>query len=125
MSDLEERHINYGLGYKSKYEVMEELGDECLALMEDLYQSGFDTVHDTTLKELEKTAALTKQYGMEYLAGLLTELFREISAGRHQMKTQTARLAELYTQINEYIYLCSQKTAYDRGLDYYSSSLAD
>ena len=107
-------------GYGSKFEALEEITNQVFTLTEDLYQSGFDTVHDATLKGLQKAADLTGQYGMVYLAELLKEITEEISAGRHQMKKQTGRMAELYTKISEYLYLCRQKTAYDRGFDYYN-----
>lgn len=106
--------------HKTKYEVMDEMADEVLGLMEDLYQSGFDTVHDTTLRDMQKAARLAEQYGCLGLAELLFGLYDGISLSRHQMEKQTGRLAELYVKINEYLYLCRQKTAYDRGLNYYS-----
>ncbi len=106
--------------HKSKFEVMDELAEEVLGLMEDLYQSGFDTVHDTTLRDMKKAAQLAEQYSCAGLAELLSGLYEGISAGRHQMEKQTGRLAELYEKTNEYLYLCRQKTAYDRGLEYYS-----
>ncbi len=104
----------------SRHEAMEQLTEEVLGLMEDLYQSGFDTVHDSTLQGMEKMAAKTGQYGMQYLSELLRQLAEEISESRHRMKQKTEQMAELYTKINEYLYICRQKTAYDRGLEYYS-----
>lgn len=105
---------------RSKYEVMEEMAEEVLGIMEDLYQSGFDTVHDTTLKDLKKAAEVTGQYGLSGLEELLSGLYERISLSRHQMEKRTDCLAELYVKVSEYLYLCRQKTAYDRGLDYYS-----
>lgn len=106
--------------HKSKYQAMEELAAEVQGLMEDLYQSGFDTVHDATLRDMKRAAQLAGQYGCAGLAELLFCLYEEISLSRHQIVRQTGRLAELYAKINEYLYLCRRKTAYDRGLDYYS-----
>ncbi len=108
-------------GRKPKYQVVEEISEEVKSLMEDLYQSGFYTVHDSTLKDIGKAAELTESYGMKYLSEQLSELSQEITAGRHRMKRQNGRMAELYTGINEYVYLCRQKTAYDRGWDYYKN----
>lgn len=105
--------------HKSKYEVMEEMAAEIQGLMEELYQSGFDTVHDTTLKDMKKAAQLAGQYGCAGLAELLDSLSEGIAAGRHRMERQTGPLAELYVRINEYLYHCRRKTAYDRGLEYY------
>lgn len=107
-------------GLTSKHEAVEQLTDEVLGLMEDLYQSGFDTVHDSTLQGMERMAKQTGQYGMQHLSELLKQLTDEISESRHQMKKKTGQMAELYTEINEYLYICRQKTVYDRGLEYYS-----
>ena len=105
---------------RSKYEAVEELAGGVLKLMEELYQSGFDTVHDSTLRDLQRAAERTGRCGMQHLSKLLSELSDEISAGRHQMEADTERMASVYTGICEYLYLCTQKSAYDRGLDYYS-----
>ena len=107
-------------GHKSKYQVMEDLAGEILSQMEDLYQSGFGTVHDSTWKDIQKTAGLTAQYGMAYLSELLSSLAGEIAAGRHQMRKRTAAMTEIYVKIMEYLYLLGQKAAYDKGAHFYS-----
>ena len=106
-------------GRRSKYEVIEDLAAEIGSLMEDLYQSGFDTVHDSTLKDIQNTEKLTEQYGMVYLSELLSGMAEEISLSRHRMERKAASMAGLYTNVSEYLYLCRQKTAYDRGKSYY------
>lgn len=106
---------------RSKYAAVGAIEEEVLALMAELYQSGFDTVHDSTLQGMEKAVTKTERYGMKRLSGLLRELTDEISAGRHKMEKRTARMAELYTEINEYLYLCRQKITYDCGLEHYTS----
>lgn len=108
-------------GRKSRYEVIEDITGEVLSLAEDLYQSGFDTVHDSTWNDIRKAAELTEQYGMKYLSELLSGLSDEIAAARHRMERNVALMAELFTRLNEYLYICRQKTAYDRGADYYIS----
>jgi len=106
-------------GYDSKEEAVEALLERISQILEDLYQSGFDTVHDSTLEELKKTEELVRQYGMVYLAELLGELFQGLSMRRHQIKIQEGGIAGIYTQINEYLYLCEEKVVYDRGWEYY------
>lgn len=105
--------------HKSKYQVMEELTGEIQGLAEELYQSGFSTVHDATLQGLKKSAGLTEQYGMEYLSGMLRKLAEEIEKNRHQMERSLSAMTELYADLDEYLYLCRQKTAYDRGAENY------
>lgn len=106
-------------GYDSKEEVLGALLERVSLIMEDLYQSGFDTVHDSTLDELKKMKELTGQYGMEYLSSLMKELFDGLFMRRHQMKVEEGGMAGIYTRINEYLYLCEEKIAYDRGRRYY------
>ncbi|HBA50190.1 MAG TPA: hypothetical protein DCZ91_20840 [Lachnospiraceae bacterium] len=120
--DWEERGVIFS-GRRTKYEAMEDLTAEAASLMEDLYQSGFDTVHDSTLKDIQKAAELTGQYGMAYLSELLSAMAEEISLSRHRMERKTASMAGLYTKVSEYLYLCRQKTAYDRGENYYCNSV--
>lgn len=103
----------------TKYEAVGDIAERILALMTELCQSGFDTVHDSTLQEMGKAARTVERYGMKHLSGLLRELTDGISAGRHQMTKQTARVMEIYTEINEYLYLCRQKIAYDQGMEQY------
>ncbi len=105
--------------HKPKFLVMEDMAAEILSLMADLCQSGFSTVHDSTLKGLQKSAALTAQYGMEYLSGLLAGLEENLAANRHRIAQENGPLAGIYTEISEYLYLMEQKNEYSRGEDYY------
>nr|WP_300766490.1 SWIM zinc finger family protein [uncultured Acetatifactor sp.] len=105
--------------HKPKFLVMEDMAAEILSLMADLCQSGFSTVHDSTLKGLQKSAALTAQYGMEYLSGLLAALEQNLAANRHRIAQENGPLAGIYTEISEYLYLMKQKNEYSRGEDYY------
>lgn len=104
---------------QSKEEVLGALLEDVMSLLEDLFQSGFDTAHDSTLEELSKMTERTKQYGMTYLSELLQKLTDGLHNRRHQMTRQEDKLAEIYTTLNEYLYLCLEKTAYDRGYQYY------
>lgn len=106
--------------HKSKFLVMEDMADEIRSLMADLCQSGFSTVHDSTLKDLQKSAALTAQYGMQYLSELLAALEENLAANRHRMQQENGPLAGIYTEINEYLYLLRQKNEYSRGESYYT-----
>ena len=105
--------------HKPKFLVMEDMAAEILSLMADLCQSGFSTVHDSTLKGLQKSAALTAQYGMEYISGLLAALEENLAANRHRIAQENGPLAGIYTEISEYLYLMEQKNEYSRGEDYY------
>lgn len=103
----------------NQFDAVEELFDEVCKLMEDVCQSGFDTVHDDTLKRLKKMAELTQQYGMEYLSECISQLHEKLAMRRHQIEKDADKAALLFANINEYLYICRQKAAYDRAANYY------
>ena len=69
-----------------KEEALAGLLDEAGGVLEELYQSGFDRVHDSTLEALERMAKLTGEYGMEYLSGMLCQLTKGLAMRRHRME---------------------------------------
>lgn len=107
-------------GYDSKEEALEALLERVFFIMEELYQSGFDTAHESTLKELEQVQGLVGQYGMVFLAGLLGELLEGIGMRRHRIGCGDGDgMGGVYTRISEYLYLGMEKIGYDRGVSYY------
>ncbi len=104
----------------SKEEKLEMLLADVENLLEELFQSGFDTVHDSTLEAMENMTNLTEQYGMAYLSELLGALTKGLAMRRHQLEKREDGMAGLYVKLNEYIYLCKEKTACDRGKNYYA-----
>ncbi len=110
-------------GHRPGFLVVEDLTEEVLSLMEELCQSGFGAVHDSTLEGIRQAGELTAQYGMRYLSELLTALGEKIETNRHLMKREAAPMAELYAEIEEYLYLCRQKNAYNRGENAYLNQL--
>ncbi|MDE7334220.1 MAG: hypothetical protein K2O16_18730 [Lachnospiraceae bacterium] len=107
------------MGTVSKEEVLKEFLEEAGGLLEELYQSGFDTVHDSTLEALGGMGKLAGEYGMGYLSMLLGQLTGGLAMGRHQMKQKKDGITEIYVKLNEYLYLCREKTACDTGKNYY------
>lgn len=119
-ADSQKMETEVSSGRQTKYEVVEGIAKEILLLMEDLCQSGFDTVHDSTWKDLQKAAKLTEQFGCRYLSELLGRLADEVEAGRHRMERRIGTMAGLYTDVIQYLHFALQKAAYDRGADYYT-----
>lgn len=104
-----------------KEEAADLLLEEVEQLLEELYLSGFDTVHDSTLEALQKIKKRTPLYGMEFLTELLTKLADALSMRRHQFDKDKKEdlAAETYTTLCQYISVCRKKTEYDRGTNYY------
>lgn len=110
-----------GINIVSKEDALHQLLSDLLNLMEDLYQSGFDTVHDSTLKALDAMAETTAAYGMAFLSELLVQLADGLKMRRHQIQAQGTQdgLAGIYTRLNQYIELCMDKIELDKGIGYY------
>lgn len=110
-----------GIGIASKEDALQRLLSDLINLMEDLYQSGFDTVHDSTLKALDAMAETTAAYGMAFLSKLLAQLADGLKMRRHQIQAQGTQdgLAGIYTKLCQYIDLCMEKIELDKGIRYY------
>lgn len=107
------------MGMYDKEEALEQLMSDVENLLEDLYQSGFDTVHDSTLKALSNMTRRTAAYGMELLSELLTQLTDGLTMRRHQLKKQEDCLPGVYAQIDWYVGVCRERIARDKGRCYY------
>lgn len=114
-----------GSNIVSKEDALHQLLSDLLNLMEDLYQSGFDTVHDSTLKALDAMAETTAAYGMAFLSELLAQLVDGLKMRRHQIQAQGTQdgLAGIYTRLSQYIELCMDKIELDKGIGYYGCSV--
>ena len=114
-----------GINIVSKEDALHQLLSDLLNLVEDLYQSGFDTVHDSTLKALDAMAETTAAYGMAFLSELLVQLADGLKMRRHQIQAQGTQdgLAGIYTRLSQYIELCMDKIELDKGIGYYGCSV--
>lgn len=109
-------------GNEEKEKALETLLQDAADLLEELYQSGFHTVHDSTLQALGETEKLAGQYGMEYLSDKIKNLEKALSMRRHQLNANAMpdNLVEIYAGLIEYLYLCRTKITLDIGRNYYS-----
>ena len=87
--------------------------------MEELCQSGLNTVHDDTLEALGKMKDTAEAYGLTGLSEMVTALWEAISMRRHRTRTEEDDAAALYGKINRYLYLCGQKIRWDEAYEYY------
>ena len=97
--------------------VLEDAG----SLLEELYQSGLDTVHDSTLDGLAHMGKLAEQYGLLHLAEMMAQLADGAGMRRHRLERSADGLAEIYVRACEYVYLCRGKVEIDQGWGYYNS----
>lgn len=107
---------------QNREDYFEEFFTEIDSILEDLCQSGFHTVHDSTLQELEEKADTAAQCGMKHLSELLGGLRKELFNNRHRIsaaKSADSLSSKYFTKLIEYTKLGMEKTAYDRGKNYY------
>lgn len=113
---------------KKKEDYFEEFLTNVSSVLEDLCQSGSHTVHDSTLQELKELGKNAAQCGMQHLSELLLALQEELSLRRHKIsdtsKTDSS-CAKYYTELMEYIDFGKEKTAWDKGRDYYCGKKED
>lgn len=107
------------MGMYDRAEALELLLADVAELLEDLYQSGFDTVHDSTLEALGRMSERTAVYGMELLSELLSQLTDGLAMRRHQIERKEDSLSGVYAKLNRYIDLCREKIERDKGVHYY------
>ena len=103
----------------SKEDAVQQFLHDVENLMEDLYQSGFDTVHDSTLEAIKNMQKQTAAYGMQLLSDMLLQLADGLTRRRHQIKKEEDSLINLYTDVYQYMYLCKEKIECDKGAHYY------
>lgn len=95
-----------GFDEETPMEVLGKVLEDAGNLLEELYQSGLDTVHDSTLEGLGDMAGRAEQYGLAGLSGLLKQLADGVAMRRHQLKKEADELAAVYAKACEYLYLC-------------------
>jgi len=102
-----------------KEEALKQLLSDVENLLEDLYQSGFDTVHDSTLKAFNNMVRRTDAYGMELLSKLLLQLTDGLTMRRHQLDKKEDSMIRVYAQLYQYVSICEEKIERDKGVRYY------
>lgn len=73
--------------FMEKEDYFESFFTDISSVLEDLGQSGFHTVHDSTLRELKEKGEMASQYGMKHLSELLLSLQEELSGNRHRFRS--------------------------------------
>ena len=116
---------NISMGQEDVKDVLSCVLEDSGTLLEELYQSGLDTAHDSTLQELNSMSGLTKQYGLSRLSEMLSQLADGAAMRRHRLAQKEDGLAMVYGRACEYLYLCRGKVEIDRGREYYGSVLEE
>lgn len=84
-------------------------------ILVEIFQSGFISIHDETLKQLESYIGLGEQYGLIYCCNLIKNLKDGIEKQRHIIEKDIKNLMEIYCNLNKYINLALEKTQIDEA----------
>lgn len=101
---------------RQMYSLLAEISQQ----VEDLYQSGFDTIHDSTLGMLRQWAERAGESGLTFLGAQLGKLCREIEVCRHSLHPVQGTELGIYVKIVEYLWLARRKTEFDLAEAYYT-----
>lgn len=92
--------------------------DNCMDVMEGLFQSGFMAVSEDMLIKLDRLSGVSEQCGLLKLSEYMTELYEKISNMKHQMKRSKEdekEILKLFCEIRRYLELGLMKTGYDEA----------
>lgn len=92
---------------------------EASSLMEEICQSGLNTVHDSTLEAMDRLRDAAESFGLSGLSRQLAGLREGIDMRRHQTVRTEDEMAALYGKINQYLILCRQRIMWDEANEYY------
>ncbi len=93
--------------------------EEAAARMEDLCQSGLDTVHDSTLEAMERLRESSGKLGLAGLSRRLATLGEGIGRRRHQVSRAADGMSQVYADSNRYLMLGRERILWDEANEYY------
>lgn len=98
---------------------MKAVLEEAAARMEDLCQSGLDTVHDSTLEAMERLRESSGKLGLAGLSRRLATLGEGIGRRRHQVSRAADGMSQVYADSNRYLMLGRERILWDEANEYY------
>lgn len=106
----------------SEYNLLLDLITEVKQEMADLFQSGFATVHDTSIREMRNLSDVSEQYGLHTLSQMLSSLAELIETRRHTTSFDDTKLMDVMCKICRYVEICERRIRYENILKNYSNS---
>lgn len=96
-------------------EKIRELSLKVIDALSELFISGMNSVHDSTLEEIKKLSEISIQCGLKYGGEQLGKLCSDLSGSRHQMRGDYNSIIEQYCSIEQYFMLCRKKAELDEA----------
>ncbi len=104
----------------SEYDLLLDLILEIKQGLADLFQSGFITVHDITIKRIRNLSDVSEQYGLHTASQMLLILAQLIENRRHTTNYDGSEIMDVMCKIRRYIEICEKRIRYENILNNYS-----
>lgn len=99
-------------------EVLKEIGQT----LDDLFQSGLQSVQDETLTRIEGLAKESEQMGLHLAARELETIYRKLNERYHQMVFDVEPVIKSMTELSTYLEYCREKASYDMAMEHLSET---
>lgn len=105
----------------SEYNLLLDLISDVGQEMSDLFQSGFATVHNTSIERIRNLSDVSERYGLHTLSQMLMPLAELIEARHHTTEFDDSKIMDVMCRICRYIEICERRIRYENILENYSS----
>lgn len=95
---------------------MEKLLKEADAILNDLFESGLESVLDDTVDRILAIAVECENRGLHQAAGDFEDLGKLLEKKKHEMEFNPEPVLNKMWRLSEYISLCREHIAYDNAI---------
>lgn len=96
---------------------MTEILTEIRQTLDDLFQSGLQSVQDETLTRIESLAKESEQMGLHMAARELENIYQKLSQRYHQMVFDAEPVIKSMADLSAYLEYCREKASYDKAVE--------
>ena len=104
----------------SEYDLLLDLISEVRQETAGVFQSGFATVHDASIKQIRNLSDVSERYGLHTLSQMLSSLAELIEARRHTTSFDDSKLMDVMCKICKYTEICERRIRYENILQNYT-----
>lgn len=86
---------------------------ELKKLLEQIFQSGFSSINENFLKNIENIKTLSMQYGFIFASQRLERIYNILELNNHSLEKRYDIIMEEYCNLHNYINICIKKVSFD------------
>lgn len=109
----------------TEYDSLLELISDICREMDDIFQSGFATVHKSSVARIQELSKVSESYGLHTAAQMLEKLSEMIDLRRHSINFDDGKIMDIMCQINRYLEICEKRIKYENILANYTQRCDD